>query len=66
MPEYRCLSGGAAIEDAARRGNFSAYTFPEPLLSQLNCNFSFAGLKSHLMRFIAAQEQIHGCYFIIV
>lgn len=53
LPEYRHLSGGAAIEKAAMDSRDSSkYEFPLPLARQKNCMFSFAGMKNTAKRFI--------------
>ncbi|XP_053685287.1 probable tRNA N6-adenosine threonylcarbamoyltransferase, mitochondrial [Sabethes cyaneus] len=58
LPRYNCISGGAAIELAAARGQVSAkYPFPLPLSQYRDCQFSFAGLKNAATRQIALEEQ---------
>ena len=42
--------GGPAIEDAARRGDPKRFRFPRPLLDRDDCNLSFSGLKTALLR----------------
>ena len=42
--------GGPAIEEAAIKGNVNRFNFPRPLLDREDCNFSFSGLKTALMR----------------
>jgi len=42
--------GGPAIEKAARKGRFSRFEFPRPLMGQPGCNMSFSGLKTALLR----------------
>eukprot|EP01035_Chromulina_nebulosa_P018958 gene18958-24768_t len=39
-------SGGAAIEELARKGNPSKYKLSIPMLAKRDCNFSYAGLKN--------------------
>ncbi len=42
--------GGPAIEKAALKGNENAFKFTMPLLGTPNCNFSFSGLKTAVLR----------------
>lgn len=42
--------GGPAVERAARSGNAGAIRFPRPLVGGNDPNFSFAGLKSAVLR----------------
>jgi len=42
--------GGPAIEQRARAGDASRFALPRPLLGQDNCNFSFSGLKTAVLR----------------
>lgn len=42
--------GGPAVEQAARTGNARAVPLPRPLLRSLEPHFSFAGLKSAVLR----------------
>ena len=42
--------GGPAIEEAAIKGDVSRFDLPRPLLDREDCNFSFSGLKTALMR----------------
>ena len=42
--------GGPAIEEAAKKGNADRFDLPRPLLDREDCNFSFSGLKTALMR----------------
>ncbi|AUW57234.1 tRNA (adenosine(37)-N6)-threonylcarbamoyltransferase complex transferase subunit TsaD [Sphingobium sp. SCG-1] len=50
--------GGPAVEQAALRGNPKAVPLPRPLLGAAEPHFSFAGLKSAVMR--AAQSGNHS------
>ncbi|SCW63697.1 O-sialoglycoprotein endopeptidase [Sphingobium faniae] len=50
--------GGPAVEKAAARGNSRAVRLPRPLLGTDDPHFSFAGLKSAVMR--AAQSGQHS------
>lgn len=42
--------GGPAVEAAATRGNSKAISFPRPLKGSMEPHFSFAGLKSAVLR----------------
>lgn len=42
--------GGPAVEDAARTGNERAFALPRPLLNRDDCNMSFSGLKTAILR----------------
>ncbi|MCY4304161.1 MAG: tRNA (adenosine(37)-N6)-threonylcarbamoyltransferase complex transferase subunit TsaD [Aestuariivita sp.] len=42
--------GGPSIERAARSGDGSRFNLPRPLLNQPNCNMSFSGLKTAVLR----------------
>lgn len=58
LPEYQSMSGGAAIEDAARKAsNPQRFDFPLPLSSLRDCQFSFAGLKNSARRQILASQE---------
>lgn len=41
--------GGPSIEEAARRGNASAFRFPRSLMEDGNLDFSFSGLKTAVL-----------------
>lgn len=61
LPEYSTLSGGQAIEMAASRAtNPSQYEFTIPLAHRKDCNFSFAGLKTQLLRHVIKDEEVLG------
>ncbi|KAK9795572.1 hypothetical protein WJX73_003849 [Symbiochloris irregularis] len=47
-------SGGAAIEALAVRGDSHKVPFPMPLKKRKDCSFSYAGLKTAVMRTVAA------------
>eukprot|EP01133_Synstelium_polycarpum_P003658 gene3658-4204_t len=49
---YRNIHGGEAIEILARRGK-PIHKFTIPMQGSKNCDFSFSGLKSSMMRIIA-------------
>ena len=42
--------GGPALENLAKKGNNKKYNFPRPLQNSSECNFSFSGLKTSLIR----------------
>lgn len=42
--------GGPAIEAEALKGNPGRFRFPRPLLDRADCNLSFSGLKTALLR----------------
>ena len=42
--------GGPAVEAAARAGDPSRFAFPRPLLNKPDCNLSFSGLKTAVLR----------------
>ena len=42
--------GGPAIETEAKKGDAARFRFPRPLLDRPDCNLSFSGLKTALLR----------------
>ncbi|MFK7878881.1 tRNA (adenosine(37)-N6)-threonylcarbamoyltransferase complex transferase subunit TsaD [Roseobacter sp.] len=42
--------GGPAVERAARKGDANIYTLPRPLLDRQDCDLSFSGLKTAVLR----------------
>ena len=42
--------GGPSVEGAARTGDPKRFVFPRPLLGRPDCNLSFSGLKTALLR----------------
>ena len=42
--------GGGKIEALAKNGDKNRFTYPQPLLSKKNCDFSFSGLKTSVKR----------------
>ncbi len=42
--------GGPAIEQAARTGDAARFAFPRPLLDRPDCDMSFSGLKTAVLR----------------
>ena len=60
LPEYAWLSGGAAIEMAAKKSaNPNRYEFPLPIARYRDCNFSFAGLKNNARKYVLYEEKLH-------
>lgn len=56
--EYNEISGGEAVELAARRAdNPEQFDFPFILAHYRDCNFSFSGIKTKAERHIKLQEQ---------
>lgn len=61
IPEYKGMSGGQSIEEAAKKAtNVLQFDFPIPLTKYRDCNFSFSGLKNTALRHIKKQEKIFG------
>ena len=54
-------SGGAAIEALAMQGDPRRVPFPKPLINRRDCNFSYAGLKTAVMRAIAGAAFGEAC-----
>jgi N6-L-threonylcarbamoyladenine synthase len=42
--------GGPALEKIAKTGNPARFNFPRPMLGRPDCNFSFSGLKTAVLR----------------
>jgi N6-L-threonylcarbamoyladenine synthase len=42
--------GGPIVEKMALKGNQNRFDFPKPLISKNNCDFSFSGLKTAVLR----------------
>lgn len=58
LPDYAWVSGGQAVEQAARLSNDpKKFDFPLPLSHYRDCQFSFAGLKNTATRHIWQQEK---------
>jgi N6-L-threonylcarbamoyladenine synthase len=49
--------GGPLIEKLAKEGIEGSYKFPRPVLNKPNCDFSFSGLKTHIMLTWKASEK---------
>lgn len=41
--------GGPAVAALAKQGGGKRFHFPRPMANQANCNFSFSGLKTHVV-----------------
>ncbi|WP_375279527.1 tRNA (adenosine(37)-N6)-threonylcarbamoyltransferase complex transferase subunit TsaD [Pseudooctadecabacter sp.] len=52
--------GGPSVEDAAKTGNPAAYALPRPLLNRDDCNMSFSGLKTAILRARDEVVKDHG------
>lgn len=48
-------ASGAALEQLAREGDPRAHHFPVPMIRSPNCDFSYAGLKTSVLRCVEAQ-----------
>ena len=61
LEDFSNLSGGQAIEIAASRAETpTEFDFPSPLSRSLDCNFSFAGLKTAASTYIFECEKKAG------
>lgn len=61
IAEYEWMSGGQAIEIAAKQSEDpERFEFPLPLARYRDCNFSFAGLKNTAKRAISRCERDHN------
>lgn len=61
ISEYSTVSGGRAIELAAKKANSSLmFQFPVPLQRNRDCDFSFSGLKDSLVQKLVKKESEHG------
>ncbi len=52
--------GGPAVERLAREGNPARYTFPRPMTDRPGLDFSFSGLKTHVMNTLRAADNLAG------
>lgn len=58
IPEYSNISGGEAMELAAKKGdNPYQFDFSLPISHNRDCNFSFSGLLATAMRRISSHEE---------
>ena len=53
--------GGPAVEAEAADGNELRFSFPRPLLDRPDCNMSFSGLKTALIRTLEGIVASNGC-----
>lgn len=61
LPEFASISGGAAIELAAKRSqNHERFPHPLPLARFPNCQFSFSGLKNTAERYIESARKVEN------
>uniref|UniRef100_A0A8C4XIS6 N(6)-L-threonylcarbamoyladenine synthase n=1 Tax=Erpetoichthys calabaricus TaxID=27687 RepID=A0A8C4XIS6_ERPCA len=59
-PECRAMGGGQAVEHLALQGDRLKFNLRTPMGRHLDCNFSFAGLRTQVERTIARLEQEEG------
>jgi len=52
--------GGPAIEREAQGGDPRAFHFPRSLRDEANCDFSFSGLKTHVLYLVKGQDGRRG------
>lgn len=58
LPQLDFLSGGAAVETAAKQASITGkFKFPLPLNRYRDCQFSFAGMKNTSRRYILQEER---------
>src|SRR5262249_26342945 len=50
--------GGPALERAAQNGDPARFSLPRPLLDRAGCDFSFAGLKTAVLRLAETQKPL--------
>ena len=50
--------GGPALEKISKEGSKNRFNFPRPLLRSQDCNFSFSGLKTSLIREVKEIEPL--------
>ncbi|XP_066601359.1 tRNA N6-adenosine threonylcarbamoyltransferase, mitochondrial [Prorops nasuta] len=61
MPEYSTLSGGQAIENAAKKATDpKQFIFSSTMNSYKNCMFSFSGIRNNATRFILREEKAYN------
>ncbi|DAZ96203.1 TPA: hypothetical protein N0F65_012393 [Lagenidium giganteum] len=53
LPLDQGVHGGKLIEDMARLGNDRAFAFPESMKHRKDCDFSYSGMKTAMMRELA-------------
>ncbi|XP_039611044.1 probable tRNA N6-adenosine threonylcarbamoyltransferase, mitochondrial [Polypterus senegalus] len=59
-PECRAMGGGQAVEHLALQGDRLKFNLRTPMGHRLDCNFSFAGLRTQVERTIGRLEQEEG------
>ncbi|KAJ0400286.1 hypothetical protein P43SY_006126 [Pythium insidiosum] len=52
------MHGGRLIEECATRGNERAFLFPEPMKHRRDCDFSYSGLKTAMLREVQQLGQL--------
>lgn len=52
--------GGPVIDEAAKKGNSSAYNFPRPMIKDSSLDFSFSGLKTAVYYLIRDLKEKRG------
>ncbi|KAJ0403104.1 hypothetical protein ATCC90586_001282 [Pythium insidiosum] len=52
------VHGGRLIEEYATRGNERAFLFPEPMKHRRDCDFSYSGLKTAMLREVQQLGQL--------
>lgn len=60
LPECYEMSGGGMVEHMACHGDTVAFPVPRVTAFSDSCNFSFAGIKSHYLRYIEEEEKKQG------
>ncbi len=55
--------GGPSIEQAAKTGDAARFKFPRPLLDRADCDMSFSGLKTAVLRARDALVEVQGGLF---
>ncbi|XP_023932712.1 probable tRNA N6-adenosine threonylcarbamoyltransferase, mitochondrial [Lingula anatina] len=60
VPECHGLSGGAAVELLAQKGDPTAFEFPHIRTQHRDCNFSFVGIRTFVERLIEMEEEKFG------
>uniref|UniRef100_H3B2Z8 N(6)-L-threonylcarbamoyladenine synthase n=1 Tax=Latimeria chalumnae TaxID=7897 RepID=H3B2Z8_LATCH len=58
--ECTTMSGGQAIEHMAKQGDHTKLELRSPMVQHLDCNFSFAGLRSQVNQIIIKKEKEEG------
>ena len=53
-------SGGAAVENAALKGNKNSYPMTVPMRNKLSCDFSYSGLKNAFRQAVQSAREKEG------